>query len=217
MPFSPPHHLAPLALLFSLVALPASAQTPPPAPAQPVVSPASATDAPTASTQAEGLRLRPGEEVPYPGGPVPHGARLIEVPRTGLFVTGVVLFGVGWVPGILAGMVTILAGGLVGVSGGGSGSSVVGLGAGMLLPVVGPLFGVGLGLAYADSVPWQFTAFLAADFVVQAAGFALALWAHFNPRHVLRGYVSPMEGAVSWVLLPGAGGSPSGATFAMRF
>ncbi len=210
----PSCRLSQLAFILCLAALPAFAQAPETS-APPAITAPAASDVPAAAAADPGITLRAGEEVPYPGGPIPHGARLLDVPRTGLFVTGAVLVGLGWVPSMLAGLLMATVGSLFAIGGGGG--AMLGVGLGMLVPVIGPAIFAGYGLLPSSMVPLEYTVFFAADFVVQAAGFALALWAHLNPRQVLRGTGSPMDGAVSWAILPAAGATLSGATFALRF
>lgn len=142
--------------------------------------------APQQQQPLQGRRLR----VPYiEGAPMPPGGVLIERRRTGLIVSGAVMFGVPWITTILTGVA--FDEGAVGV------------------PVIGPLLYLGIGSRAADTM-------LVVDSLLQAGGLTMFILGMVVKRRYVEYYGENDTDGRQWSLRPQLG-TTNGLQLDMRF
>jgi hypothetical protein len=140
--------------------------------------------------------------IPYDGGAVPPGARVVTRARTGLISGGAAMFGSAWLTSLIVGT---------------TGNSARGEdGWGWLaVPVIGPLIAGGT-IRGVSSSGWTV---LIVDTLLQAGGLAMFIHGITHPAQFLS-YDAPRPTAaragVRWTFAPGHSAGP-GATFALRF
>lgn len=133
----------------------------------------------------QGRRLR----APYiEGAPMPPGGVLVERRRTGLIISGAIMFGAPWITTLLAGV--SLEEGLVGI------------------PVIGPLLYLGRGYRAADTM-------LVLDTLLQGTGLTLFVLGMVMKRRYVEYYAQDDDGR-QWSLLPQIG-TTNGLQLDMRF
>jgi hypothetical protein len=138
--------------------------------------------------------------IPYDGGAVPPGARVVTRARSGFIAGGASLFGSAWALSLIFGTA-------------GLGSSRDDGRAWLALPVLGPLIAGG-AMGGTSSQGWTV---LILDTVAQGAGLAMLIYGALNPaRYLVYDGQRPTASRVQWTVAPGHAGGP-GATLAMRF
>lgn len=217
-----PRHLVRAALLGLILTASASfaqePSAPPPPPLQTVEpAPAAAPDAPQRYVSPRELE-KGGQLVPYEGGQIPPGAKLVSKPRTGLLTGGIVVGAVAYTPWLIIDIVTVV--GLAQQFGAG-----LAIFSGLLLaiPVLGPaLIGFSaLGQQSqlgADAVPVGVA--LLIDAVLQGVGIGLIATAYGSPEQFVVQPAAPPPPRTSWMILPGIqglNGPASGARLALAF
>lgn len=174
---------------------------PPPPDAQPVAYAQPAVV--YVPAQAPRLRRARPTLVPYDGGPVPPGARVVERVRLGLAIGGGVTFGVSWITSMLVGVLV------------GAGDSITGTRSNALwlaVPVIGPVtFGA------TRSVEGSGWTLLVLDTVLQGGGLAMMIYGLANRAQYLSYDGVARRDAPRWTLMPGAPGAERGVSFAMTF
>lgn len=140
--------------------------------------------------------------IPYDGGDVPPGARVVTRARTGLISGGAAMFGSAWLTSLIVG------------TAGGSSRTEDGWGW-LAVPVIGPLIAGGT-IRGVSSSGWTV---LIVDTLLQAGGLAMFIHGLTHPAQFLT-YDAPRPTAsragVRWTFAPGHSAGP-GATFALRF
>lgn len=168
-------------------------------PAQPATQPAAQPGAPVYAQPyqqpqpayapqqpLQGRRLR----APYvEGAPMPPGGVLIERRRTGLIVSGAVMFGVPWITTLLTGVA--FEEGAVGI------------------PVIGPLLYLGIGERAADTM-------LVVDSLLQAGGLTMFILGMVVKRRYVEYYGENDTDGRQWSLRPQLG-TTNGLQLDMRF
>lgn len=135
--------------------------------------------------QPQGRRLR----APFvEGAPLPPGGVVIERRRTGLIVSGAVMFGAPWISTLLAG-VAVEEGAVA-------------------IPVIGPLLYLGRGFRAADTM-------LVLDTLLQGTGLTLFILGMVMKRRYVEYYGENDDGR-QWSLLPQVG-TTNGLQLDMRF
>lgn len=169
-------------------AQPAQAQQPATQPAAPVYAqPYQQPQQPVYAPQQplQGRRLR----APYvEGAPMPPGGVLVERRRTGLVISGAVMFGAPWISTLLIGVA--FDEGLVGI------------------PVIGPLLYLGNGERLGDTM-------IVLDSLLQAGGLTMFVLGMVMKRRYVEYYGENDDGR-QWSLLPQIG-TTNGLQLDMRF
>lgn len=140
--------------------------------------------------------------IPYDGGPVPAGARVVTRARTGLISGGAAMFGSAWLTSLVVG------------TAGNSSRGENGWGW-LAVPVIGPLIAGGT-IRDVSSSGWTV---LIVDTLLQAGGLAMFIHGITHPAQFLS-YDAPRPTASRtgprWTLTPGHSAGPGG-TFALQF
>ncbi|MFO0627914.1 MAG: hypothetical protein U0325_20220 [Polyangiales bacterium] len=140
--------------------------------------------------------------IPYDGGPVPPGARVVTRSRSGLISGGAAMFGSAWLTSLVVGTTANAA------------RESDGWGW-LAVPVIGPLIAGGT-IRGVSSSGWTV---LILDTLLQSGGLAMFIHGITHPAQFLS-YDAPRPTAartgLRWTLAPGHAAGP-GATFAMQF
>jgi hypothetical protein len=214
-------HLVRTSLLgLTLVAASSLAQepsAPPPPPLQTVEpAPAAAPAAPAAPQRYVSPREleKGGQLVPYEGGQIPPGARLISKPRSGLLTAGLVIGAVSYLPWLAVDIIaTIASAQLIG-----GGLAFIG-GLILAIPVLGPALTGAISLGQTSSGPAVGVIFLG-DAVLQALAIGLIAYAYGSPEQFVVQPTAPPPPRTSWMILPGiqgVNGPATGARLALVF
>lgn len=142
--------------------------------------------------------------IPYDGGPVPQGARVVSRSRSGLIAGGASMFGSAWFTSLIVGL---------SVSDSRYASSDEKALGWLAIPVVGPLI-TGAALRDVSSSGWTLIIF---DTLLQSGGLAMLIYGMTHPAQYLS-YDAPRaaQRGPRWSFVPGTAAGPGG-TFSLRF
>lgn len=146
--------------------------------------------------------MMPAPMIPYEGGPVPAGARVVTRSRSGLISGGAAMFGSAWLTSLIVGTT-------------GSSSRTENGWGWLAVPVIGPLIAGGT-IRDVSTSGWTV---LIVDTLLQAGGLAMFIHGLTHPAQFLT-YDAPRPTAsrprLRWTLAPGHSAGPGG-TFALQF
>lgn len=154
-------------------------------------------------TYAQPLLARRPMLIPYDGGPVPAGARVVTRARTGLIAGGASMFGGAWGTSVLIGLAASAS-----RSSGDDAQALQWL----MLPGLGPII-AGAAMRNVSSGGWMV---LFLDAMLQGGGLAMLIYGIRNPAQYLSYDAQASRGGVRWAVAPGTAAGP-GATLALSF